>query len=73
VVAAIIRGDPVDSETLRTREVRETESSHKSPGRLSRAEARTESVMMQRWLNEAPKDQPFSSVGYHAKNDKKPQ
>ncbi|KAI4122841.1 MAG: hypothetical protein LQ338_005593, partial [Usnochroma carphineum] len=39
--------------------------------KASRADARMDNVMMQRWLNETPKDQPFSSVGFHAENDKK--
>lgn len=73
MVSAIVQRDPIDSETLRTCEGREKESSYKTSGKSSRAEARTESVMMQKWLNEAPGDQPFSSVRYHAKNDKKPQ
>jgi len=73
VVFAIVQRDPIDIEALRKCEGKETESSHKNSGKPSRGEARVESVMMQRWVNEAPGDQPFSSVRYHAKNDKKRQ
>lgn len=73
MVLGILKKDPVDSKTLRAYEGKETKSSHKDSGQSSRAEARTKSVMMQKWFNEAPADQHFSSVSYHAKNDKKPQ
>ena len=71
--STVLQRDPVDIETLRKYEGNKRDSSHKSPGKFSRPEARNDNVMMQRWLNEAPGEEPFSSVSYYAKKDKKPQ
>lgn len=70
---AMVQRSSIDMDMLREYAGKETESTPKSPGKSSRGEARTDDVMMHRWLHEAPGDEPFSSVSYHAKNDKERQ